>query len=41
MNWGYNGSYDNSKYTLTGDWRTSSATNFQYKREIIVGFRKK
>lgn len=41
MNWGYNGSYDNNKYTLSGDWRTSSATNFQYKREIIVGFRKK
>ncbi|MFW5752044.1 MAG: C10 family peptidase [bacterium] len=41
MNWGYNGSYDNKKYTLTGDWRTSSDRNYQYKRRMIASLAKK
>ncbi len=41
MNWGYDGAYDNNKYTLAGDWRTSSDRNYQYERGMITGFAKK
>jgi hypothetical protein len=38
MNWGYAGSYDGYRYTLTGDWTTSSDRNYLYNREIITSF---
>lgn len=40
MNWGWNGSYDNGRYSLVGDW-TADSYNFQYKRSMIIGFSKK
>jgi len=38
MNWGYSGSYDGNRYTITGDWKTSSDRNYLYDREIISIF---
>jgi len=40
MNWGWDGSSDEGRYTLDGDWQTGS-DNFLYKREMIINFEKK
>ena len=39
MNWGYDGNYDSGRYSLTGDWTTSSDRNYIYDRYIIHGFK--
>jgi hypothetical protein len=41
MNWGWNGSSDNAMYSLNNDWETASGSNFQYRRSMIIGFRKR
>lgn len=38
MNWGYDGYYDTGRYTLTGDWTTSSNRNYIYDRKMIYNF---
>ncbi|OJU51256.1 MAG: hypothetical protein BGN96_08085 [Bacteroidales bacterium 45-6] len=41
MNWGWDGSADNGRYTLTGDWNATSTYNFVYNRKMIINFAKK
>lgn len=41
MNWGYDGSFDNGRYSYDGDWYTSSDRNYAYDREMVIGFSKK
>lgn len=40
INWGWNGSGDNGRYSYNGDWN-AGGYNFQYKRSMIIGFTKK
>jgi len=41
MNWGFDGDYDNGRYTYDGAWNTSSDRNYAYDRSMIIGFSKK
>jgi len=40
INWGTSGDYDNGRYLYDGNWE-AGGLNFQYKREMIIGFSKK
>ena len=40
INWGTSGSWDNGRYLYDGNWE-ADGLNFQYKREMIIGFSKK
>jgi hypothetical protein len=38
MNWGYDGLYDNGRYSVSGAWTTWPERNYQWKREMIINF---
>ena len=42
MNWGYDGDYDNGRYTLGVDdvW-SADAYNFQFRKQMLYNFQKK
>lgn len=40
MNWGYDGNYDDGRYSYDGAWNTSSDRDYAYDREMIIGFSK-
>jgi len=40
MNWGYDGSWDDGRYSLDGLWNANSGDH-QYRREMLINFAKK
>ncbi len=41
INWGFDGDYDNGRYSYDGAWNTSNDRNYAYERRMIIGFSKK